>query len=148
MDVYCELGSCPDSVATFTHAGPAPAELTPTAQLAKAKETHLRISRPQEKPNIAGCASRARFKHRKETVTIAAALSAGYRKGDRHWDLMRGFLTLRNLALDSPTASPGQLVSNAGCVVHAEWRHARLVLLFSEKEGAFSLHQLALCLSS
>ena len=38
MDVYWKSGSYPKFVATFTHAGPTPTELTPRAKLAlKAK---------------------------------------------------------------------------------------------------------------
>ena len=44
MDGYWKSGSSPESVATSTHAGPTPTELTPRAKLAKAKVNGWRIS--------------------------------------------------------------------------------------------------------
>ena len=38
-------------------------------------------------------------------------------------------MTLHDPALDSPTAAPGPLASDAGGVVSEEWRNARLVFL-------------------
>ena len=96
-----------------------------------------RISWLQENPKSAGSASRARYECYKGTATIAAALSASCRQDDLSWDLKHGFLTLHDPALDSPTAAPGSLTSDAGGVVYEEWRHARLVLL--PKKGDHSL---------
>jgi hypothetical protein len=77
----------------------------------------------------------------KGTATIAAALSAGSRQDDLRWDLKHGFLTLNDPALDSPTAAPGPLASDAGGgVVYEELRHARLVLL-PKKGGPFALQK-------
>ncbi len=77
----------------------------------------------------------------------SAALSAGCRQDDLNWDLKHGFLTLNDPALDSPTAAPGPLASDAGGVVYKEWRHARLVLL--SNKGDLSLcKKLAWYLSS
>jgi hypothetical protein len=75
----------------------------------------------------AGSKSRARNECYKGIATIAAALSAGCRQDDLRWDLKHGFLTLHDSALDSPTAAPGPLASDAGDVVYEEWRHAQLV---------------------
>ncbi len=94
MDVYWKSGSYPESVATFTHAGPTPTELTPRAKLAKAKVNGSRIPWLHVNPKSAGSASRARYEYYKGTATIAAALSAGCRQYDLCWDLKHGFLSL------------------------------------------------------
>ncbi len=73
----------------------------------------------------------------KGTATIAAALSAGCKQYGLRWDLKHRFLTLHDPALDSPTAAPGLLASDAGGVVYEEWRHARLVLLPKSKSFCF-----------
>ena len=56
-----------------------------------------------------------------------------------------GFLTLHDPALDSPTAAPGPLASDAGGIVYEEWRHARLVLL-PKKGGPFALAKIGVVL--
>ena len=131
------MGSYPEYVATFTHAGPTATELTPRAKLAKTKVNGWRISWLQENPKSAGSASRMRYECYKGAATIAAALSAGCRQDDLSWDLSHGFLTLHDPALDPPTVAPSPLTSDAGGVVYEEWRHARLVLL--PKKGDLSL---------
>ncbi len=147
MDMYWKSGSYPEYVATFPHAGPTPAELTPRAKVAKAKVNGWRISWLQENLKSAGSASRARYECYKGTATITAALSAGCRQNDLRWDLKHGFLTLHDPAFDPPTAAPGPLTSDAGGVVYEEWRHARLVVL-PQKGGPFALQKLAWNLSS
>ena len=129
--MYLKSGSYPESVATFTQAGPTTTELNPAAKLAKA-----RISWLIENPKGAGSKCRARYKRYKGTVTIAAVLPAGCRQYDLRWDLKHGFLTLHDPALDSLTAVPDPLASDAGGVVYEERRHARLVLL--PKKGDLS----------
>ena len=101
----------------------------------------------QENPKGAGSLCRARYECYMGTATIAAALSAGCRQDDLRWDLKLGFLTLHDPALDSPTAAPGPIASDAGGVVYEEWRHARLVLL-PKKGGPFALQKFAWYLSS
>ena len=70
-DVYWKSGSYPESVATFTHAGPTLTELTTRAKLAKAKVNGWRISWLQENPKSVGSASRTRYERYKGTATIA-----------------------------------------------------------------------------
>ena len=146
--MYSKSGSYPESVATFTQAGPTTTELNPAAKLAKASANGWRISWLHENPKGTGSKRRARYECYKGTATIAAALSAGCsRQDDLRWNLKHGFLTLHDPALDSPTAAPGPLASDAGGVVYEEWRHARLVLL-PKKGGPFALQKLAWYLSS
>ena len=135
MGVYWKSGSYPEYVATFTKAGPTTTELNPAAKLAKASANGWKISWLQENPKGAGSKYRARYECYKGTATIAAALSAGCGQDYLCWDLKHGFLTLHDPALDSPTAAPGPLASDAGGVVYEERRHARLVLL--PKRGTF-----------
>ena len=104
----------------------------PAAKLAKAS---WRISWLQDNPKCACSKCRARYECYKGTATIAAALSAGFRQDDRRWYLKHGVLTLHDPALDSPTAAPGPLASDAGGVIYEERRNARLVLL--PKGGTF-----------
>ena len=137
MDVYWKSGSYPESVVTFSQAGPTSTELNPATKLAKASANGWKISWLQENPKGAGSKCRARYECYKGTATIAAALFAGCRQDDLRWDLKHGFLALHDPALDSPTAAPGPLASGAGGVVYEERRHARLVLL--PKKGGLLL---------
>ena len=73
-------------------------------------------------PQESWLASHARIEHYKGSITIEAALSAGYRKGNLHLDLKRGFLTIQNHVLDLPVAAPGLL--------------ARMLVVLFMKNGA------------
>ncbi len=91
----------------------------------------------QENPKGAGSISRARYECYKGTATIAAGLSAGCRQDDLRWDLKHGFLTLHDPALDSRTAAPGPLASDA--VVSFMKNGAMRGLFFCQKKGDLSL---------
>ena len=115
MHVYWKSGSYPEFLATFTQAGPATTELNPAAKLAKASANGWRISWLQENPKGAGSKCRARY----ECYKVPSQLRYR-RKYDLRWDIKHGFLTLHDLALDSPTTTPGPLASDAGGVVYKE----------------------------
>ncbi len=77
IEVHWKSGSYPESVATFSHASPAPIELISTAKLAEASANVWRISLLEENHKNVGSTSRARFEHYKGIITVEAALSVG-----------------------------------------------------------------------